>query len=310
MSFAFVFPGQGSQAVGMLSDFADESVVRSTFDMASQVLGYDLWSLTQQGPQDELNNTVVTQPAMLTAGVACWRLWKAQGGADPALMAGHSLGEYTALVCAASLDFESALALVQERARLMQAAVPENNGAMAAVLGLDDDTVQAACLEAAEGEVVEAVNFNAPGQVVVAGVRSAVERAVNAAKQRGAKRALVLPVSVPSHCSLMESAAAKLAQHLAECPMAPPVIPVINNVDVKAESDPSAIRDALGRQLYKPVRWVEVIQSMASQGVGLVVEAGPGKVLMGLTKRIDKQIATQGIYDKSSLADAGAATQG
>ncbi|MDR9436978.1 MAG: ACP S-malonyltransferase, partial [Thiohalophilus sp.] len=250
MTLAFVFPGQGSQSEGMLKDLAAAyPQVGETFAQASDKLGYDLWQIVQQGPAGDLNRTDITQPAMLAAGVATWRVWQAQGGAMPALMAGHSLGEYSALVCAGSLDFSDAIALVAERGRLMQDAVPAGEGAMAAILGLEDDAVRQACEDAAEGEVLAPVNFNSPGQVVAAGNKSAVERLVNVAKERGAKRALVLPVSVPSHCSLMQPAADKLAEVLAQIEVKAPQIPVINNVDVAAPTEPAAIRDALVRQL-------------------------------------------------------------
>ncbi len=304
MSVAFVFPGQGSQSVGMLGGFADNDLVRSLFTQASEVLGYDLWQRTQDGPAEALNQTDITQPAMLTAGVACWRAWLEQGGGKPAIMAGHSLGEYSALVCAGSLDFSDAVALVEARGRLMQAAVPADAGAMAAILGLDDATVKLVCAQQAGSEVVEAVNFNAPGQVVIAGDRAAVERAVTGAKESGAKRALMLPVSVPSHCRLMGPAAVQLAERLASVKFESPTIPVINNVDVKIESDANAIRDALVRQLHNPVRWVEVIQAMGTQGATCIVESGPGKVLAGLNKRIDKSMTAFPIHDPASLAQA------
>lgn len=302
MTLAFVFPGQGSQSEGMLKDLADSyPVVGETFQQASDRLGYDLWSVVQNGPADKLNSTDVTQPAMLAAGVATWRVWQEKGGAQPAVMAGHSLGEYSALVCAGSLDFSDAIGLVAERGRLMQEAVPAGEGAMAAILGLDDDAVRQACAEAAEGDVLAPVNFNSPGQVVAAGNRVAVERLVNVARERGAKRALVLPVSVPSHCSLMKPAADKLATVLADIDMKAPQIPVINNVDVATPDDPAAIREALVRQLYNPVRWVETIQKMAADGVDRLIECGPGKVLAGLNKRIDKTMAAEAVLDTASL---------
>lgn len=302
MSLAFVFPGQGSQSQGMLKDLADSyAIVGKTFSEASDKLGYDLWQIVQEGPAEKLNNTDITQPAMLAAGVATWRVWQEKGGAQPDVMAGHSLGEYSALVCAGSLDFADAIGLVAERGRLMQAAVPAGEGAMAAILGLDDDAVRQACEDAAEGEVLAPVNFNSPGQVVAAGNKSAIERLVTLAKERGAKRALVLPVSVPSHCSLMQPAADKLAEVLAGIDVQAPQIPVINNVDVATPTDPAAIRDALVRQLYNPVRWVETVQKMAGEGVERLIECGPGKVLVGLNKRIDKSMAAEAIYDPSSL---------
>src|SRR3569623_59268 len=290
MPFAFIFPGQGSQSVGMLAALAEAyPEVQATFATASAVLGYDLWTLVQNGPQEELNRTDKTQPAMLAAGVAVWRVWQRRGGAQPAHMAGHSLGEYTALVCAGALALEQAVAAVAERGRYMQEAVPAGQGAMAAILGLDDAAVLAACEAAAQGEVVSAVNFTAPGQVVIAGASAAVARAVELAKQAGAKRAVVLPVSVPSHCSLLRPAAERLAAHLEQLDFRAPAIPVINNVDVAATQAPRAIREALVRQLENPVRWEETIQSLAQCGVRAAVECGPGKVLSGLNKRIARE---------------------
>lgn len=305
MSLAFVFPGQGSQSEGMLSALAAEfSEVEATYREAAEVLGYDLWDIVQNGPADKLNSTDITQPAMLAAGVAVWRVWQAKGGAQPAVLAGHSLGEYTALVCAGSLAFTDAIKLVAERGRLMQAAVPAGTGAMAAVLGLEDDAVRQACSDAAAGEVLEAVNFNSPGQVVVAGNKAAVERVVALAKERGAKRALQLPVSVPSHCALMQPAAEQLATILKDVAIQAPGIPVINNADVATPSEPDAIRDALVRQLYSPVRWVETIQKMATDGVDRLLECGPGKVLVGLNKRIERNMAAQAVLDPDSLSAA------
>jgi [acyl-carrier-protein] S-malonyltransferase len=305
MSFAFIFPGQGSQSVGMLGELAAQfPLVKETYAEASAALGYDLWRVVQEGPEAELNLTHITQPAMLAGGVAVWRVWQAQGGARPAVMAGHSLGEYTALVASGSLNFADAVQLVADRGRFMQEAVPAGAGAMAAILGLDDDRVIAVCAEAAQSEVVSAVNFNSPGQVVAAGHAAAVERAVALAKEAGAKRALVLPVSVPSHCSLMAPAAERLAERLASVAVVAPAIPVINNVDVKAESAADAIRDALRRQLFMPVRWVEVINAMSARGVGSVVECGPGKVLAGLNKRINKEMGTFETLDTDSLMKA------
>jgi len=305
MSLAFVFPGQGSQSEGMLSTLAAEfSEVEATYREAAEVLGYDLWDIVQNGPADKLNSTDITQPAMLAAGVAVWRVWQARGGAQPVVLAGHSLGEYTALVCGGSLAFTDAIKLVAERGRLMQAAVPVGTGAMAAVLGLEDDVVRQACSDAADGEVLEAVNFNSPGQVVVAGNKAAVERVVDVAKERGAKRALLLPVSVPSHCALMRPAADQLASVLKDVAIQAPSIPVINNADVASPNEPDAIRDALVRQLYSPVRWVETIQKMASDGVDRLVECGPGKVLAGLNKRIERKMAAQAVFDPDSLSAA------
>lgn len=302
---AFVFPGQGSQSVGMLAELAAaHAEVQATFAEASAALGYDLWSMTQNGPEADLNQTDRTQPAMLAAGVAVWRVWQAQGGAQPAFMAGHSLGEYTALVCAGSLDFATAIRLVAERGRRMQEAVPAGVGAMAAILGLDDDLVRAACAQAAQGEVVQAVNFNSPGQVVIAGHKAAVERACAAAKSAGAKRAVPLAVSVPSHSALMQPAAEAFATTLNSTDFRTPQIPVIHNADVASHSSADAIRDALIRQIYNPVRWVETIQYLAAQGVSRALEAGPGKVLVGLNKRIDKGMQALPMLDPASLAEA------
>ena len=304
MTLAVVFPGQGSQSVGMLADLGEQIAVKACFEEASEVMALDLWELVQNGPNEKLNSTEITQPAMLTAGVACWRMWKEQGGADAAMMAGHSLGEYSALVCAGSLQFADAVALVQERGRLMQSAVPSGEGAMAALLGLDDETVVKVCTEAAQGDVVEAVNFNAPGQVVIAGSKNAVERAVGLAKDKGAKRAIVLPVSVPSHCSLMKPAAEKLADKLQSVAISAPSIPVLNNVDVMDRSGENEIRDALVRQLFNPVRWVETIREFHNRGVDNLLECGPGKVLTGLNKRIEKQMSATPVFDLASLKQA------
>ncbi|BAE74334.1 Malonyl CoA-acyl carrier protein transacylase [Sodalis glossinidius str. 'morsitans'] len=303
--FAMVFPGQGSQTVGMLTELAaDHAVVEATFAESSAVLGYDLWQRVQQGPAEELNKTWVTQPALLASSVAIWRVWQQQGGQVPALMAGHSLGEYSALVCAGSLDFAAAIALVALRGKLMQDAVPAGTGAMSAIIGLDSDAIAAACEQAAQGQVVSPVNFNSPGQVVIAGHKEAVERAGLACKEAGAKRALPLPVSVPSHCALMKPAAEKLAQALEAVTFAAPQIPVINNVDVRAEQHSTAIRQALVRQLYSPVRWTESVEYLASQGVEVLLEIGPGKVLTGLTKRIDGNLSGAEVNDLASLAAA------
>ena len=304
-ALSFVFPGQGSQAVGMLAELAGAyPLVGDTFAEASAALGLDLWRLVQEGPAEELNLTHNTQPAMLAAGVAVWRVWQQQGGVQPAYLAGHSLGEYTALVAGGAIEFADAVRLVAERGRLMQAAVPEGTGAMAAILGLDDDQVRAACAQAAAGEVVEAVNFNSPGQVVIAGHAGAVARAVEAAKAAGAKRAVTLPVSVPSHCALMRPAAERLAQRLASMAVRVPQIPVLHNVDVAVASTPDAVRDRLARQLHSPVRWAETVRRLAAEGVTLIVEAGPGKVLAGLNKRIDKNLESVAAYDPTSLAAA------
>jgi [acyl-carrier-protein] S-malonyltransferase len=305
MTFAFIFPGQGSQSLGMQAELAAEfPQIQQTYQEASEALGYDLWQLVQEGPEEELNKTHITQPAMLTGGVAVYRVWQALGGPAPVAMAGHSLGEYTALVAAGSLSLSDAASLVADRGRFMQEAVPAGTGAMAAILGLDDAQVIAVCEQAAQGEVVTAVNFNSPGQVVVAGNSSAVERAVTLASEAGAKRAVMLPVSVPSHCSLMMPAAERLAERLAAIEVATPAIPVYNNVDVKAETDADAIRDALKRQLYSPVRWVETINALAGQAVEQVVECGPGKVLVGLNKRINKQMKGHSTTDVASLRQA------
>ena len=305
MTVAFVFPGQGSQSVGMLAELAASfPLVGETFAEASAALGYDLWQLVQDGPAEELNNTRITQPAMLSAGIAVWRIMQDQGRANPDVLAGHSLGEYSALVAAGALNFADAIKLVAERGRLMQEAVPAGQGAMAAILGLDDAAVIGVCESAAQGDVVSAVNFNANGQVVIAGSASAVERAVDAAKEAGAKRALLLPVSVPSHCALMKPAADKLAEQLAGITVSTPTIPVINNADVATASDADAIRDALVRQLYSPVRWVESVQKMAQDGVDTLVECGPGKVLVGLNKRIEKSMNAMAVFDAASLEKA------
>jgi len=302
MKLALVFPGQGSQSVGMMQGFAENSVVRAVFAEASTVLGQDLWRLVETGPAEELSATVNTQPVMLTAAYAMYRAWQEAGGPAPALVAGHSLGEYTALVAAGVLAFADAVPLVRFRAQAMQEAVPMGSGAMAAVLGLDDDAVRAACAEAAQGETVEAVNFNAPSQVVIAGHKSAVERAAAAAKARGAKRALLLPVSAPFHSSLLKPAAVRLQARMRDVAFHAPRIGVINNVDVAMPADPAAILDALARQACNPVRWVETIQSFAAQGITHVVECGPGKVLSGLTKRIDGNLQSFAVTDAASLA--------
>ena len=313
MTLAFVFPGQGSQSVGMLAALGvAEPVVRATFDEASQVLGYDLWALAQQGPESDLGATERTQPAMLAAGVAVWRAWRAHGGALPVAMAGHSLGEYTALVCSEALDFRTAVDLVRFRGQAMQRAVPLGTGAMAAVLGLDDADVEAACREAAGGEVVEAVNFNAPGQVVIAGHATAVARAIEAAKARGAKRAVLLPVSVPSHSSLMVGAADELAARLATIDVRLPNVPDVYTVDLQRHASPDGIRSALREQLFKPVRWADTVRAMLASGVTTLVECGPGKVLTSLNKRIEKRpdLRVLAIDDPDTLSAALAATGG
>jgi [acyl-carrier-protein] S-malonyltransferase len=304
MKFAFVFPGQGSQSVGMMAPYGDAAIVQETFADASAALDTDLWRLASEGPADQLNLTVHTQPAMLAAGVAVYRLWRDRGGPEPAMMAGHSLGEYTALTCAGALAFADALRVVRFRAEAMQSAVPEGEGAMAAVLGLDDDAVRAVCAEAARGEVLDAVNFNSPGQVVIAGNRAAVERGTALAKERGAKRALPLPVSVPSHCALMRPAAERLLEMLNSVEIKTPRVPVVHNADAASHSDPSRIRDALARQLYSPVRWVECVTAMGGEGVELMAECGPGKVLAGLNKRILDHVPTLALADARAIGDA------
>ncbi len=304
MKLAFVFPGQGSQSVGMMAGWGDRAEVRATFAEASDALGQDLWAMVAAGPVEVLNQTVNTQPVMLAADIAAWRVWLASDGTAPALLAGHSLGEYAALVAAGALDFADAIKLVRFRAEAMQAAVPEGVGAMAALLGLDDDAVRAVCTEAAAGEVVEAVNLNSPGQVVIAGNKAAVERAMALAKERGAKRAMALPVSVPSHSSLMRPAADKLLKHLLDISIATPAIPVLHNTDVQTHAEPEAIRMALAKQLHTPVRWVETVQALKAAGIERVIECGPGKVLAGLNKRIDDSLPVLALADEAGLAAA------
>lgn len=305
MSIGVIFPGQGSQSVGMLAALAEEfTEVRSCFDEASGLLGYDLWALVQNGPDEELNQTAITQPALLTAGVAAWRVWRSENGPAARVMAGHSLGEYTALVCAEAMAFDDAVRIVARRGELMQEAVAVGEGAMAAILGLDDAQVAAACAEAADGQVVEPVNFNSPGQVVIAGHRAAVERAIAAAQARRAKKAMILPVSVPSHCALMEPAAGHLASELDKIEIRAPKVPVIHNVDARPRTDPQAIRTALVQQLHRPVRWVDVIRAMTADGLALVIEPGPGKVLSGLGKRIERDANFLPVFDPESLAKA------
>ncbi len=306
MAFAFLFPGQGSQSLKMMDGFADLPVVKQTFDEASAALGEDLWAMLQAETADAINATVNTQPLMLAAGVATYRAWLAQGGALPVALAGHSLGEYSALVAAGALDFADAVKLVRLRAEAMQDAVPAGEGAMAAILNLSDDDIRAACAEAAQGEVVEPVNFNSPGQVVIAGNKAAVERAMELCKAKGAKRALPLPVSVPSHCSLMKPAADKLAAALATIQINSPQIPVLHNADVAAYGDADQIRDALTRQLYRPVRWTETIQQLAAGGIVQMAECGPGKVLAGLAKRIDGNVNCHALTDAAKLEAARA----
>ena len=312
MSFACVFPGQGSQSVGMARALATLSpVIESTFAESSEVLGYDLWERCQQGPAELLNATECTQPAMLTAGVATFRLWRERGGPMPSMLAGHSLGEFTALVAAGFLDFKAAVDLVRYRGELMQAAVPQGQGAMAAILGLEDADVEEACREASQGEVVEAVNFNAPGQVVIAGLATAVERAIAAASAKGARRALALPVSVPAHSSLMKPAADQLRSRLESTAFTPSIIPAVYGVDVKTHSDAASIRAGLVRQLYTPVYWSATVRTMIAAGATVIVECGPGKVLTGLNRRIDKNrdLKMLALEDPGSLGEALAAVK-
>jgi [acyl-carrier-protein] S-malonyltransferase len=308
-AFAFVFPGQGSQAVGMLDAWGDHPAVRETLAEASQALGEDVGALIAGGPKEQLDLTTHTQPVMLTAGIACYRAWLAEGGPEPAAVAGHSLGEYTALVAAGALTFADALPLVRFRAEAMQQAVPVGTGAMAAILGLDADAVRTGCAEAAaaSGEVCEAVNFNDPKQTVIAGSKAGVEKGCEVLKAKGAKRTLALPVSAPFHSSLMKPAADMLRDKLATVTIAPPRIPVINNIDVSAPADAAAIRDALYRQAYGAVRWVEVVQALRGRGLTYIVECGPGKVLAGMAKRIDGEVVTGTVFDPASLAEMKAA---
>jgi len=310
MKLAMVFPGQGSQSVGMLKAYAGLPGVDAVRAEAGTALGADFLRLLDEGPAEQLNMTVNTQPAMVTAAIAAYRAWLASGGPAPEIVAGHSLGEYSALVAAGALPLDAALPLVRFRAQAMQEAVPEGQGAMAAILGLDDDGARAACAEAAQGEAVQAVNFNAPGQVVIAGHKTAVARAIEACMARGAKRAMPLPVSAPFHSSLMQPAALKLGVYLNGVQISVPGIPMLNNVDVKQEQDPVNIKDALVRQAASPVRWVEIIRSMAAQGVTHVVECGPGKVLAGLVKRIDPNLQGIAAADRASLEAALAACAG
>lgn len=307
MALAFVFPGQGSQSVGMLSDLAAEDAsVLSTFEEASDVLGYDLWRLVQEGPVEDLNATERTQPAMLAAGVAVWRIWRKRGGPSPTIMSGHSLGEFTALVCADSLDFAEAIDLVRFRGRIMQEAVPAGEGAMAAILGLENDQIREICAEAAMGEVLEPVNFNAPGQVVIAGNAAAVNRALEICKQHGAKLAVRLNVSVPAHSALMRPAAGRLEERLASVQVRVPLVPEIYTVDVKRHGSPDAIRRALVQQLHSPVLWVDTVRAMVASNVGTFVECGPGKVLTGLNRRIErrKDIDVFAIYNIETIETA------
>ncbi|MDG4867159.1 ACP S-malonyltransferase [Guyparkeria sp. 1SP6A2] len=302
---AGVFPGQGSQSIGMASGWGEhEDVAQAVFDRASDVLGYDLWALVAAGEPTALNQTERTQPAMLAADVAAWHIWRQHGGAAPVAFAGHSLGEYAALVAAESIDFEAAVALVAQRGRLMQSAVAEGQGAMAAVLGLDDEAVRGVCEQAAEGQVCEAVNFNAPGQVVIAGDRAAVERAEAIAGEQGAKRFVLLPVSVPSHSSLMRDAAEELRGEIAKVELRRPVVPVIHNADALSHENPEAIATALVEQLYRPVQWVACVKAMQAMGAGDQVEFGPGKVLTGLARRIDRGMGAKAVFDQATLEKA------
>ena len=310
VKLAFTFPGQGSQSIGMLSDLATtHRTVQDTFAEASDVLGYDLWQLCQEGPEERLNATEQTQPAMLAAGVATWRVWTQCDGARPDIAAGHSLGEYSALVCADSLDYGDAVRLVAARARFMQEAVPAGQGAIAAVLGLDDEQIRDVCERAAQGEVVEPVNYNAPGQVVVAGHSAAVDRALELARETGARRCVRIAMSVPSHCTLMKPAAERLMELLDATEFRKPRIPVVHNVDVTEHPEPEAIRDALCRQVYSPVRWVETVRRLAADGVSLALEPGPGRVLAGLGKRIVRELPMLAIHDNASLEAALAASR-
>ena len=305
MGFAAVFPGQGSQSVGMLADLAQAfPVVEATFAEASEVLGYDLWRVCREGPEEKLNATECTQPAMLAAGVSVWRVWAEEGGGAPDLMAGHSLGEYSALVCANAVGFSDAVALVAARGRFMQEAVPAGHGAVAAVLGLDDDEVEAACRAAEQGEVVCPVNFNAPGQVVIAGHTDAVARALELARGAGARRAILLPLSVPVHSPLMEPAAERFRSRLEEAAFSTPAVPVVANVGVEAHGSPASMRDRLVRQLFSPVPWAATVRRLAESGIEAVIEPGPGRVLAGLNRRIDRNLKAHAVFDPSSLAAA------
>lgn len=315
MAFGFVFPGQGSQSVGMLAPLAaaaagNAAAIRDTFAEASAVLGYDLWERVAQGPAERLNATECTQPAMLAAAIATWRVWRGNGGPEPQVVCGHSLGEFSALVAGGALDFAAAIGLVQFRGRVMQEAVPEGTGAMAAILGLEDAQVIAACAEAAQGEVVEAVNFNAPGQVVIAGARTAVDRAIEAARGAGAKRAVALPVSVPAHSSLMGPAARRLGERLAATDVRAPRIRFVSAVDARPHAEPADLRQLLVRQLSSPVRWSQTVRALAADGIGTLIECGPGKVLTALSRRIDRAATALALEDGESLQAALAAVAG
>ncbi|HVN45414.1 MAG TPA: ACP S-malonyltransferase [Steroidobacteraceae bacterium] len=311
MTFAFVFAGQGSQSVGMLAALAaSHPAVRDTFTEASAALGYDLWQLVSEGPEEALNSTERTQPAMLAAGVAVWRVWRARGGGLPAVLSGHSLGEFTALVCAGAFEFREAIELVRFRGQAMQQAVPAGSGAMAAILGLEDQAVAGLCAEAAQGAVVEPVNLNSPGQIVIAGERAAVQRAIEAAKARGAKRALILPVSVPAHSTLMRAAGERLRPHLASLALRKPEIAYVSAVDAREHSDPADIRELLVRQISSPVRWTDTVRALAARGISQLIECGPGKVLTGLNRRIERRadLAVLAIEDPASIDSALSAT--
>src|SRR5580692_2481292 len=313
MSFAFVFPGQGSQSVGMLGALAAaEASVRGTFEEASAVLGFDLWKLVSEGPEEALNATEHTQPAMLAAGVATWRAWRARGGALPAVVSGHSLGEFTALVCAEGMPFGATLDLVRFRGQVMQEAVPAGSGAMAAILGLDDEAIEAACREAAQGAIVEPANFNSPGQVVIAGEKAAVQRAIEAARARGAKRAVALPVSVPSHTSLMRGAGERLKERLRSVEFRKPQIPFISAVDAASHQEPADLQQLLVKQLPSPVRWVDTVRALAATGIAQLIECGPGKVLTGLNRRIEKREGLEflALEDPASVEAALTAVKG
>jgi [acyl-carrier-protein] S-malonyltransferase len=313
MAFAFVFPGQGSQSVGMLGALAAaDASIRGTFDEASAVLGFDLWTLVSEGPEEALNATERTQPAMLAAGVATWRVWRARGGALPAVVSGHSLGEFTALVCAQAMPFGATVDLVRLRGQLMQEAVPAGSGAMAAIIGLDDEAIEAACREAAQGAIVEAANFNSPGQVVIAGEKAAVQRAIEAARARGAKRAVALPVSVPSHTSLMRGAAERLKERLRALEVRAPRIRYISAVDASAHEQPDEIRELLVQQLSNPVRWSDTLRAVSAGAIAQVIECGPGRVLTGLNRRIERRANLDflALEDPASMEAALAATRG
>ena len=309
MTLALAFPGQGSQSVGMMAPFEALPGVRATFEVASGALGIDLWALVRDGPAQELEKTVNTQPVMLAAGIALWRAWKEMGGADPVVVAGHSLGEYTAMVAAGVLDFVETMKFVRVRAQVMQEAVPEGQGAMAAVLGLDDDAVRAVCAEASSAGVAEAANYNSPGQIVIAGDTAGVNRAMELAKARGAKRTVLLPMSVPSHCSLMRPAAERLRERIQSLQVRAPSIAFLNDVDAASEKEPVRIRDAMSRQLYNPVRWVDIVKAMGAQGATQVVECGPGGVLTGVNRRANPDLKAVALKDAQSLTDLLQATK-